>query len=401
MIRSVAERARLILAISIAVPSACSKDPGGVNPWDDAGDEGASESGGSSGADGDASAEGTSGGGETSGASASASASASAGEEDSSGGAEDTAAGSICGDGMITGNEECDCGGVACTADGLGDTTCVDVGANMGGGFSGGTLGCNPASCRFDTTLCSVCGDGELGDGEQCEPELPIAENCQDVGMGSAGALACSDSCEYVYTACTDCGIELDFEGAECPGGWTTGRANGMAAVETWACGDPNSYASGPGTGGRTGMWATNLVGPYSANEAGFVASAPIDLTMCGGETVELTLDHWFRFEGGPSNRDGGIVQVSGDGINWTTVVPTGGTLYTEAMLTTTHAPPDGAEGFSGNSPDEATWTTSTFDVTQFAGTADLRVRFVFGSDSSVQTGGWYIDGLSILGSGD
>jgi hypothetical protein len=113
---------------------------------------------------------------------------------------------------------------------------------------------------------------------------------------------------------------------------------------------------------------------------------------------MTLTITHWHNFEGGALNADGGIVQVSDDGVNWSTITPMSGALYAPNNLNTSYAPPDGAPGFGGIQ-DEMSWEDSVFDVTAYAG-GTMYIRFLFGSDSSTQQGGWYIDRIEILGGG-
>lgn len=69
-----------------------------------------------------------------------------------------------CGDGNIDGNEQCD-------GQNLGSiTTCQQY--TDGGVFTGGTLKCSP-SCTFDTSGCtSLCGNGVLDAGEDCDGTL-------------------------------------------------------------------------------------------------------------------------------------------------------------------------------------------------------------------------------------
>jgi bacillopeptidase F (M6 metalloprotease family) len=114
-----------------------------------------------------------------------------------------------------------------------------------------------------------------------------------------------------------------------------------------------------------------------------------------------MTLHHWYDFEGGPTNSDGGIVQASTDGENWITLVPVGGSLYITG-IDSTYPPVNGAEGgFSGNATEAGEWTDSVFDLSVYAGGTTLQIRFVMGADGGVQEAGWYIDRVDILGSGD
>jgi hypothetical protein len=326
--------------------------------------------------------------------------SSSAGPEDSG---NDTNPGAICGDGLITGNEECDCGGVMCTEDSLGGTTCLDVvdPQNPEHLLTGGTLGCNPASCRFDTSGCVWCGDEEVnGELEDCEPTVEIMETCDAYIPGFVGALACNADCTIDTSACTDCGYQVEFFTNDCPWDWTFSKLHPAAGAVSWACGDPTDYSLGPGVD-KTGVLGTNLGGPYNANESSLATSPELDLADCVGEDLTMTIHHWHNLEGGLTNNDGGIVQVSENGVDWTTVAPISGALYyDDDPLNTTYAPPDGEIGFSGFLDDQE-WTDSVFDVTQFGTGGALHVRFLFGSDGSVQQGGWYIDRIEILGSGD
>ena len=314
--------------------------------------------------------------------------------------------GSLCGNGTIEGDEDCDCGDDGqCTPEELGDNACENVEDPLVPGvLTGGPLGCNPASCRYDTSQCVYCGDGELNGNEACELDQPITTDCAKLGKGTAGDLTCMDTCQIDTTACTECGYTFTFDDPEdCPGDWVTLRTTGAASLQTWECGNTTAYSDGPGVG-TTGVWATNLDGPYSVNESGFVRSGNMDLSNCDGQTVSLTIRHWFQFWGGVGNDDGGIVQVTTGNpdelvAGWQTIEPTAGVLYLP-NLDAAFPPVDGSAGFSGNDNDnEGMWVESTFDITEFAGET-FYVRFVIGSDDANERGGWYIDEVEVLGSG-
>lgn len=309
-------------------------------------------------------------------------------------------AGAICGDGYITGNEECDCGGIQCTADGLDNKDCTDVSdPNVPGVITGGVLDCNPASCRFDTSACTYCGDGAINGIEECESGSPIDTTCIELGRGTAGELSCGADCTIDTSACTDCGYQFDFAG--CGGGWTTGRTTPSAALPSWECGDPVDEPPYGPPGTPTGVWATRIDGYYSANESSHLRSPPLDLSACAGETLTMTLSHWHNFESLATNADGGIVQASTDGSIWTTLSPTGGSQYGANPLVATYPPVDGSLGFDGQVDDDsAAMLQSQFDLTPYAGMTDVHIRFVFGSDASSVTAGWYIDGFELLGGG-
>lgn len=124
----------------------------------------------------------------------------------SSGSTGDLACNSVCGNGQLDCNEECDCGdGIDCTAEELGFVMCVDLDNvfHPEHPFTGGVLGCNLASCRFDTAACEWgCGDGIVSDGEACDPKVE-APSCADLGRGTGtDPLPCNGRCELDASTC-------------------------------------------------------------------------------------------------------------------------------------------------------------------------------------------------------
>ncbi len=110
-----------------------------------------------------------------------------------------------------------------------------------------------------------------------------------------------------------------------------------------------------------------------------------------------MTVRHWFNLEVG----DGGVVQVATadpeDEASWTTIEPFAGSFYT-ATVAANHPPVAGNPAFSTFDAAEGTWVNAEFDLTDYAGQSGLYVRFVFGSDDSGASGGWYVDNVEILG---
>jgi len=306
--------------------------------------------------------------------------------------------GALCGDGIVSGAEQCDCGGFPCNESSLGGATCLDVTDPLiPGVITGGVLGCNPASCRFDTTACVYCGDEEINGNEQCEPDEDIETTCMALGAGVAGPLICGADCQIDSSACTDCAFVVDFEQSTCPNGFSTQSLEPGGAASSWSCGEPTVYGLGPGLS-SPGVFGTNLSGPYGANEISAIVSPAIDVSSCTDSGLVMSLRHWRSF--GSGGGDGGIVQVSENGVDWTTVAPFGDEdLYGVTPLTATYAPVTGSLGFDAVD-DQNSFGVSTFDFSEYAGSSALQVRFVFGSDAAGQDGGWYIDWMEVLGSG-
>jgi len=74
-------------------------------------------------------------------------------------------------------------------------------------GYSGGTLLCN-SRCTFDTALCvssqpSLCGNGKIDPGEQCDRQNLSGQTCSSQGF-SAGTLLCDAACQFDAVLCTN-----------------------------------------------------------------------------------------------------------------------------------------------------------------------------------------------------
>jgi hypothetical protein len=110
----------------------------------------------------------------------------------------------------------------------LGGETCVTQ------GFGGGTLCCR--QCRFDTSGCTTCGNGQVEarnpcagrtTGEECDGDDQDGATCANLGY-TTGDLACTDECRRDTSGCsglqipgsgraaarTDCALEWHVVGA-------------------------------------------------------------------------------------------------------------------------------------------------------------------------------------------
>lgn len=111
-------------------------------------------------------------------------------------------------------------------------------------------------------------------------------------------------------------------------------------------------------------------------------------LTPPAGSNPNLTFWTYYNIESG---WDGGIVEVSANGSNWTklTVSPN----YPATTNTSTPACIGTSQQcFAGVG---TTWTQYSADLSAYAG-GNLKIRYTFASDGSINNGGWYIDDVQI-----
>ncbi len=86
---------------------------------------------------------------------------------------------------------------------------------------------------------------------------------------------------------------------------------------------------------------------------------------------------------------DGGNVQMSINGAAWFLIEPEG--AYPYSIHSSAISPFSmGTPVYSGNFD----WTEAVFNLDQYSGT--IRLRFVFGSDNSINGAGWYIDDIHL-----
>lgn len=153
--------------------------------------------------------------------------------------------------------------------------------------------------------------------------------------------------------------------------GWTHGGANDL-----WQLGAP---VSGPGAAhSGANVWGTNLAGNYVNNMNSWLLSPSIQIT----EPSELHFYHYFASE---SYYDGGVVEVTTDGVNFTRIEPLDGYPYQ-------------GFGFGGNAYSGflGGWSEQAFDLSPYVGQT-IQIRFRFLSDYIVTSTGWYIDDVKVI----
>ncbi len=105
----------------------------------------------------------------------------------------------LCGNGTIDAGEDCD-------GTNLNNHDCITQ------GFNAGNLSCYP-NCTFNKEFCynyqTYCGDSIIQPPEECDRDNLNNQNCQTHGY-LTGTLSCTDDCEYNYL---DCGY---FDDSNC-----------------------------------------------------------------------------------------------------------------------------------------------------------------------------------------
>lgn len=135
---------------------------------------------------------------------------------------------SVCDNGVLEDGEDCD-------RTDLGGETCESQ------GHGGGTLACSD-TCSLDLSGCAVCGNGVIELGELCEGTALGEIDCEFFGF-DGGTLACAVDCSfYDFSGCTACGDGSIGGGEVCePGdldGETCESIAGMLSDGELACND-------------------------------------------------------------------------------------------------------------------------------------------------------------------
>jgi hypothetical protein len=176
-----------------------------------------------------------------------------------------------------------------------------------------------------------------------------------------------------------------DFESGQ--GGWVAG-----GTASSWQFGTPN-FGGLTAAASGVNAWVTNLTNFYNNNEQSFVVSPCIDFSAPGLPHIQASI-YWNS----ETFWDGAQLQASTNGgSTWFTIgqfndpiQPTPTNWYNAANF-------NGLFGFAGATnqngwggsatASSGTWVTMSRVLPELAGQANVRLRFAFGSDGSVQVG--------------
>ena len=143
------------------------------------------------------------------------------------------------------------------------------------------------------------------------------------------------------------------------------------------------------------GTYAMKFGGNGSGQYAGSTYGALISPIMNVNPNCQLKFYHWMDAEKHSTNQsyawDGGLVEMSLNGGDWTQITPVGG--YPYKIYNNSASPfPANTWVYSGT----INWSEAIFELGNISGTAQF--RWIFGSDAYVGGEGWYIDDVNITG---
>jgi len=171
--------------------------------------------------------------------------------------------------------------------------------------------------------------------------------------------------------------------------GWMHDVVSGGSFVDQWHISSERNH-----TANGTYSWKCGDTGSgnyANLNDAG-LTTPPV--TLAG----EGELRFWHAMDAEVSGAypgrcyDGGLVEISIDGGDFTPITPVGGYPYTIRPGGTPGPFADGTPVFSGTHE----WQQVVFDLAGISGTVVLRWRF--GSDGATAREGWYVDDVEIIG---
>jgi hypothetical protein len=173
----------------------------------------------------------------------------------------------LCGDGQVSQGEQCD-------GDALGGATCASL------GFASGTLSCD--QCHLDASKCTACGNGAINGKEECDGTDFGGRTCASLGF-TGGTLTCSATCRLSTRNCSP-----DFL---VPGG----GAAGPECLAEWRVTNPTARPAADGRApvrqrckdGDGGCDADPAAGTCSFTVAVCLAHADARVPACKPRAIE------------------------------------------------------------------------------------------------------------------
>ena len=184
----------------------------------------------------------------------------------------------------------------------------------------------------------------------------------------------------------------------------------GTTATMTWNTHEPLTFGDTMDSGGGNWSvshgagaydWSLVTANPHEGSHAWFAAdpdgAGDQYLATAGALNVpeQGKLGFWHSYET-QQGYDGGVVEISTDGVNWTDLGPLmtkGG--YTGTISGCCGSPVAGRPAFTGNG---GGYVETVIDLNSYAGEAAY-IRFRMASDSSLSGAGWYVDDVKLFGS--
>jgi hypothetical protein len=167
--------------------------------------------------------------------------------------------------------------------------------------------------------------------------------------------------------------------------GWTHSAVT-SGYTDQWAIRNHRNHTTGGTYSWKCG--SSSSTGTYSSLSDGGLVTPEITLTS----QATLTFWMWAEIENSTTTAawDGAIVEISVNGGAFTRITPVDGYPYT-TIGGYSHPWTAGTPCWSG----DYAWTQMQFDLNAYSGNS-VRVRFRFGTDSSVNYEGWYIDDIIV-----
>ncbi len=186
-----------------------------------------------------------------------------------------------------------------------------------------------------------------------------------------------------------------------------TGNTSLVWSASTQCAGLSDNIENGSNTWTHTGQrdnWHITTNRYYSSSNAWYCGSDSTYryLDSCEASLItppvqlakssRLIFNQWIAVEldTGSYAWDGGVVEISTDGVSYSQITPVGG--YPCLIVDNPASP------FAPNTPCFAgtgAWQRAEFDLSSYAG-ENIRIRFRFGSDGYITDEGWYIDDVQI-----